>query len=87
MEFGVIYPKGIAANNKIPRNSWMTQKMASWIALDSFRRPNEYPLELNTEIKSVDGQIKTWHRESPATERLERIPGIGPLTASAIAGE
>ncbi len=29
-------------------------------------------------------QIKAWHRESTESRRLERIPGIGPLTASAL---
>ncbi len=29
-------------------------------------------------------QIKLWHKESEASQRLEAIPGVGPITASAI---
>ncbi len=29
-------------------------------------------------------QIKLWHKENEASRRLEAIPGIGPITASAI---
>jgi transposase len=84
MEFGVIYPKGIAANNKIPELLDNAKNGIPDRARQLFWRLYEYLLELNTQIKSVDGQIKAWHRESPESQRLQRIPGIGPLTASAI---
>jgi transposase len=34
---------------------------------------------------SLDGEIKLWHRKNEASQRLATIPGIGYLTASAIA--
>lgn len=33
----------------------------------------------------MDKQILTWHRSNELSQRLETIPGIGPITASAIA--
>jgi transposase len=33
----------------------------------------------------MDRQIHAWHRSSELSRRLESIPGIGPITASAIA--
>ena len=35
-------------------------------------------------IKAVEGEIRAWHRASPASRRLAGIPGIGPITASAL---
>ncbi len=33
----------------------------------------------------MDRQIHAWHRSNELSRRLETIPGIGPITASAIA--
>ena len=84
MEFGIVYPKGIAASNKIPELLGNAHNGIPSRARELFWRLYEYFLELNTQIKSIDEQIKAWHRESPASQRLQRIPGIGPITASTI---
>jgi len=39
---------------------------------------------LAAEIGDLDGRILAWHRADPASRRLATIPGIGPVTASAI---
>jgi len=36
-------------------------------------------------IAKAEKRIMAWHRASPASRRLTTIPGIGPITASAIA--
>jgi len=41
--------------------------------------------ELNRQVVDLEQQIKAWHRESTTSQRLEAIPGIGPLGASALA--
>lgn len=40
--------------------------------------------ELDRQIAELEQQIKRWHRTSPSSRKLEAIPGIGPLTASAL---
>ncbi len=40
--------------------------------------------ELEKRIAQVDAEILAWHRANQASQRLAKIPGIGPLTASAI---
>src|SRR5262249_45265766 len=35
-------------------------------------------------IARVDAEVLAWHRANPVSQRLARIPGIGPLIASAI---
>ena len=37
------------------------------------------------QIGEMDQQILAWHRSNELSQRLETIPGIGPITASAIA--
>lgn len=37
------------------------------------------------EIRGVERQLMAWHRQSVASQRLETIPGIGIITATALA--
>ncbi len=36
------------------------------------------------QIAEVEQQISQWHRANPASQRVAAVPGIGPLTASAL---
>jgi transposase len=40
--------------------------------------------ELDRQVDELQEQINTWHRASPQSCKLAQIPGIGPLTASAL---
>jgi len=40
--------------------------------------------ELDRQVHELEGQIQAWHRQSKLSRRLEKIPGIGPMTASAL---
>jgi transposase len=39
---------------------------------------------LNAEIAALERRIHAWHRASETSRRLEEIPGIGPLVATAL---
>ena len=39
---------------------------------------------LQQQVDEIELQIKAWHRTSDASRRLEKVPGIGPLTATAV---
>lgn len=41
--------------------------------------------DLTSRIKSMEREIVLWHRSNVVSRRLESIPGVGPITASAIA--
>ncbi|TJW90538.1 MAG: IS110 family transposase [Mesorhizobium sp.] len=41
--------------------------------------------EVHEKVSDMDRQIHAWHRSNELSRRLETIPGIGPITASAIA--
>ncbi len=42
-------------------------------------------ISLTREIVGAERRIQKWHRSNQASRRLETIPGIGPITASALA--
>jgi transposase len=42
-------------------------------------------LSLDKEINAAEKRIHAWHRMSEVSQRLETIPGIGPIVASALA--
>ena len=39
---------------------------------------------LDRQIQGLEVQNQTWHRENAASKKLAKIPGIGPITASAL---
>jgi transposase len=39
---------------------------------------------VNRQILEADRRVLAWHRSNEASRRLDRIPGIGPLIATAL---
>jgi transposase len=40
---------------------------------------------LAAEIRNIERQLMKWHRQNAASKRLETIPGVGLITATALA--
>ena len=40
---------------------------------------------LAAEIGKIERQLMAWHRQNEASQRLETIPGVGIITATALA--
>ena len=40
---------------------------------------------LTVQIRRIETELLAWHRSNPANQRLETIPGIGVVTATALA--
>lgn len=40
--------------------------------------------ELDRQVVELERQIKVWHRANEFSSKLEKVPGIGPITASAL---
>src|SRR5678815_2478842 len=47
-------------------------------------RLTEHLKDLDALVDEFEAQIKAWHRSSELSMKLEKIPGIGPLGASAL---
>lgn len=84
-EYGIILPQGIShvtkevpdliedASNELPGMfRCLVQRL-----MDHFK-------ELDRQVAEIEVQIKTWHRQSELCRKLEMIPGVGPITATAL---
>ena len=40
---------------------------------------------LAAEVRNIERKLMAWHRQSAASQRLETIPGVGIITATALA--
>jgi transposase len=40
--------------------------------------------KLDTQVDEMEAQVVAWHRASATSVKLQKIPGIGPITASAL---
>ncbi|WP_296223555.1 IS110 family transposase [Ralstonia sp. UBA689] len=84
-EFGLVVPQGIThIAGRVPA---LIEDAANELA-GSFRlliqRLIEHLKELDRQVRELEMQIQVWHRENEASRRLAGIPGIGPVTASAL---
>ena len=84
-EFGLVVPQGIA---------YIAQRVPELVEDASNELPGafrvliarllEHMQLLHRQVDEIEAQIKAWHRDSEASQRLEKVPGIGPLTATAL---
>jgi transposase len=84
-EFGIVLPQGLARlRSQLPE---ILEDGAN--ALPGLMRTllNTLLAHLNTldqQIQALEREIVAWHRRNADSRRLERIGGVGPLTASAL---
>jgi transposase len=85
-EFGIVMPKGIhGVQRRMPEILGDAENGLPGISRELFARLYAHFKELDRQVAEMERQIKAWHRGSTASRRLEAIPGIGPLSASALA--
>jgi transposase len=84
-EFGLIVPKGISQiAPRIPDILEDADNGLPGLFRDLISRLLTHFNDLHRQVLELETQIKAWHRESPASLKLAEIPGIGPITATAI---
>lgn len=84
-EFGVVIPQGI---------SYVTERLPSLMEESVDRLPEAFRLlihrlldhlrGLHDQLAAIEEQIRDWHRKNALSQRLEKIPGLGYLTATAM---
>lgn len=84
-EFGLIIPQGIASiARRVPELiEDAGNELSSSVRL-LVQRLVAHLQELDRQVSELELQIKAWHRASDTSRRLEQVPGIGPITASAL---
>lgn len=84
-EFGLVLPAGLCALRK--QLLVLLDGIGDQVP-DAFRRLvrrlHEHMVELDWQIGELEVQIRQWHRSCIQSQRLEKIPGVGPLTATTL---
>lgn len=84
-EYGLVLPAGLS---KVLADARRVTEDASNDLPGTFRqligRLLDHLDELNRQVGELEVQIQLVHRQSEASRKLEKIPGIGPITASAL---
>ncbi len=84
-ELGIVIPKGIRhLEQHLPQILADAENGLPETSRGLFARLFAHLRELGAQVRELEQQISAWHRESEASCRLEAIPGIGALTASAL---
>jgi transposase len=84
-EFGIVIAKGITSITKqIPEILEDGENGLPGAMRNLIERLAANLKEMDRQVKELEAQIQKWHRENEASLKLAGIPGLGPITASAI---
>ena len=84
-EFGIIIPQGIRVIAKrVPEILEDGDNGLPGTMRQLIERLTGNLKEMDRQVNELEAQIQWWHRENEASRKLAEIPGLGPITASAI---
>ena len=86
-EFGIVIPQGIShIATSLPEILEDGENALPGTFRQLIERLGAHLKELDRQVQELDVQIQVWHRDNAASRKLAQIPGIGPITASALVG-
>lgn len=84
-EFGIVLPQGILhIGLRLPEILEDGGNGLPSTFKTLLHRLGEHLKELERQVGELEQEILRWHRENEASRKLAKIPGIGPITASAL---
>ena len=84
-EFGIVIPQGVRSIMKqVPGILEDGENGLPGTMRNLLERLTENLKEMDRQAEELEAQIQLWHRENEASRKLAEIPGLGPITASAI---
>jgi transposase len=84
-EFGIVIPQGISQITKqVPEILEDGENGLPGAMRNLIERLADNLKQMDRQVKELEAQIQKWHRENEASRKLAEIPGVGPITASAI---
>lgn len=84
-EFGIIIPMGIRSVMKqIPDILEDGENALPGTMRNLLERLTDNLKEMDRQVHELEAQVQLWHRENALSRKLAEIPGLGPITASAI---
>jgi transposase len=84
-EFGIVLPQGIhVLLRQVPAIVSNDENGLLESVRDLFTRLLGHVKELDRQVSELEQQILQWHKSNEQSRKLEKVPGIGPITASAL---
>jgi transposase len=83
-EVGLVLPRGIQHIRRVPLLLDEAADTLPTAFCLLMRQQYESIRDLDRRVAELEGDIRRWHRENTSSRRLAEIPGVGPLTASAL---
>jgi len=84
-EYGIVIPQGIGyIAKRLPEILEDGENELPGAFRQLLQRLGDHLKQLDRQVTELEVQIRNWHRGSDASKKLEQIPGIGPITASAL---
>lgn len=84
-EFGIAIPQGIGhISKRVPEILEDGENELPGSFRHLIQRLVDHLKELDRQVGELEVEIQLWHRENAASRKLAEIPGIGPMTASAL---
>ena len=86
LEYGIILPQGVkAVSRRLPALLEDGENALPMLTRHLLAALKEQHDQLVERIKFLETQLKAWHGNDAPSQRLEGIPGVGVLTATALA--
>jgi transposase len=84
-EYGIVIPQGIDhIAKRLPDILEDGENNLPGSFRELLDRLGNHLKELDRQVGELEVQIQSWHRDNEASKKLAKIPGIGPITASAL---
>ena len=84
-EFGIVIPQGMSPLAKrVPEILEDGENGLTGSFRQLLQRLMGHLKELDRQVGELEREIQVWHRDNEASCKLAKVPGIGPITASAL---
>lgn len=84
-EYGVVHRQGAVGVAAAVQALHEARDALPELARDALHTIADQLRDISAEVERIEARIVAWHRGNERSRRLATIPGIGPITASAIA--
>jgi transposase len=84
-EYGIVIPQGIAhIAEQVPDIIEDGSNELPGLFRQPVQRSMDHLKVLYRQVAEIEVEIKAWHRRNDLSCKLEKIPGVGPVTATAL---
>ena len=84
-EFGIIIPQGINnIGSRVPELIEDAGNELPGVFCILVQRLLDHLKEIDRQVDELEAQIQAWHRNSGLSTKIAQVPGIGPISASAL---